>query len=179
MSQLADRYATALFEVTKKSGTSQQVMETLIALRNSLDENKKVFGVLSNPMISDSDKKTVLIKAIGPQSGSELETFFQLLVKNNRLAAIPQIATAFENKMSKEMGMVSGEVQSAVELTEQEKERVKKLIESKLSSSVDLKFKVNPNMIGGIEAKVGSYIFEDSVKSHFEKLNDFITRRVQ
>lgn len=179
MSQLADRYASALFEVTQKNGSSKQVLETLTALKNSLEENKRVYEVLMTPTISDSDKKSVLIQAIGPQSSKELEPFLQLLCKNNRLSSLSQIATAFENRISEEMGVISGEVQSASELTEQEKSRVKKLIESKLSASVDLKFKVNPKMIGGIEAKVGSYIFEDSVKSHMEKLNDFITRRIQ
>ena len=89
------------------------------------------------------------------------------------------IVTAFEEKSSLDLGVISGVVRSAAELSVDEKESVKKMIEEKLSKKVELQFTVDSKMIGGIEAKVGSYIFENSIKSHMQKLNDFITRRVQ
>ncbi len=179
MSQLSERYATALYEVTKKKGNTQEVLETLTALRTSLLENKEILEILSTPLISDSDKEGVLKNAVASGLNEEIGTFFQLLTKNNRLSEIPQIVTAYQNCVANEMGVESGVVRSATELSDTEKTQVKSLIEKKLSKKVDLKFKVDPKMIGGIEAKVGSFIFEDSIKTHMQKLNDFITRRVQ
>ena len=179
MSQLAERYATALFEVTKKKGNGAECLETLLALKESLMENKDILEILGTPLISDVEKEGLLKSAVGSAMNDELATFFQLLTQNNRLGELPQIVTAYQEKASQEMGLVSGTVRSAVELTEQEKTEVKNIIEKELSTSVELSFSVDSTMIGGIEAKVGSYIFEDSIKSHMQKLNDFITRRVQ
>ena len=179
MSQLADRYATALYEATKKSGSSAQVLETLVALKESIADNKQIMEILSMPLISPAEKQDVLKSAVGQSFNEELGNFFQLLARNNRLGALPSIVTSLQEKTAEDLGVVAGKVRSAVELSEQEKAEVKKIIESQLSSSVELKFQVDPEMIGGIEAKVGSYIFEDSIKSHMQKLNDFITRRVQ
>lgn len=179
MSQLAERYATALFEVTKAKGNGKECLETLVALRESLLENKDILELLGTPLISDSDKEAVIKSAVGSAMNDELTTFFQLITKNNRLAELPKIITAYQEKTSEEMGLVSGTVRSATELSDQEKAEVKKCIETELKVSVELQFQVDPKMIGGIEAKVGSYIFEDSIKSHMQKLNDFITRRVQ
>lgn len=179
MSQLADRYATALYDVTKAKGSTNEVLETLEALKISLEQNKDVFEILNTPLIADSDKEAVLKSAVGSALNDELATFFALLTKNNRLNEIPTIAVAFQAKVASEMGVESGVVRSAMELTDAEKTDVRNLIEKKLSKKVTLEFSVDPKMIGGIEAKVGSYIFEDSIKTHMQKLNDFITRRVQ
>lgn len=179
MSQISERYATALYEVTQAKGNTSEVLATLKALKTSLEENKDVLEMLNAPLLSDTDKEAVLKSAIANAINDELSTFFSLLIKNNRLLLLPQIVQALEDKVAQEMGVESGTVRSATELTDSEKTEVQKLIEKKLSKKVDLSFVVDSKMIGGIEAKVGSYIFENSIKTHMQKLNDFITRRVQ
>ncbi len=179
MSQLSERYATALYDVTQKTGNTGEVLETLMALRESLAENKMIEEVLSTPLISDAEKEEILKKAVASSLTDELTTFFQLLTKNNRLSELPQIVTAYQEKVSAEMGIESGSVRSASELSDSEKSSVQSLIEKKLGKKVELEYSVDPKMVGGIEAKVGSYIFENSIKTHMQKLNDFITRRVQ
>ena len=179
MSQLAERYATALYEVTQAKGNTAATLETLEALQMSLSENKDVAEILSTPLISDTEKEGILKSAVGSGLNDELATFFTLITKNNRISEIPTIAAAYKAKVAQEMGVESGTVRSATELNDTEKTEVKALIEKKLSKKVELTFSVDPKMIGGIEAKVGSFIFEDSIKTHMQKLNDFITRRVQ
>ena len=179
MSQLAERYANALFDVTTQKGNTQDTLDILAALKEALQSNPDIHDVLSTPLISDNDKIAVLKSAVAGGLNDELGTFFQLLTKNNRLSEIPLIADAFKERSLKDKNVTQGTVESAVELSDTEKNNVTKMIEDKLTTKVDLTFKVNPNMIGGIEAKVGSYIFEDSIKTHIQKLNDFITRRVQ
>lgn len=179
MSLLAERYAIALYEVTKSKGTSQSCSDSLHELASALESNKDVLDLLSTPLISDNDKEAILKSALAGDNNQELETFLKLLTKNNRLSEIPQISKAFHDKALQEKNVISGKVQSAAELSDPEKNEIKNVIEKQLNSNVDLSFEVNPQIIGGIEAKVGSYIFEDSIKTHMQKLNDFITRRVQ
>lgn len=179
MSQVAERYAQALFDVAQKNNKVQEISESLEALGSSIEKNVEVKNVLISPLLTNQQKVDIIKNALGSNVSKELATFFDLLAKNNRLAAIPEVVTAFKNAIARTSGVVTGEVQSAVELSDQEKSEVKNIIETKLSRKVELQYNVNPKMIGGIEAKVGSYIFEDSIKSHMQKLNDYITRRVQ
>ncbi len=179
MSQLADRYSTALFEVLKDKNQIDQNLESLVALKESLNSNKQILEILNAPLIDDNEKLAIIKNAFSEGMTKELETFFQLLSKNGRLADLPLIVARLEEKVANEQGIERGVVRSAMELNDDEKERIQSIIENKLSKKVELQFNVEANMIGGIEAKVGSYIFEDSVKSHMQKLNDFITRRVQ
>ncbi len=179
MSQLAERYSTALFEVLKDKNQIDNNVSVLVALKQSLKSNSEIIDLLNSPMISDTEKLSIVKNAIGNDLTKELETFFELLLKNNRLADLPMIVTKLEERVAEEQGVEKGIVRSATELSDDEKQRIQKIIENKLSKKVELQFNVESNMIGGIEAKVGSYIFEDSIKTHMQKLNDYITRRVQ
>lgn len=179
MSQIAERYATALYEVAKANGNLDKDMDVLKALKQSLLDNKEILEMLKTPLMSDTEKEGVLKSSVGSDLNDELSTFFALLTKNGRLGEIPSIVKALEDKVSRDLGVSSGSVRSAIELTEVEKKNVQELIEKELGTKVNLSYTVDEKMIGGIEAKVGSYIFEDSIKTHMQKLNDFITRRVQ
>ena len=179
MSQLASRYASALFEVTQKNGITAETLDSLLALSSAITNNPQVNEALKAPLLTDLEKQQILKVSLGGAPSKELETFIKLLSKNNRLHEIPQMTAAYEDKVTADKGLMKGTVSSATELSPDEKSRVQKMIENKLKTTVELNYQIKPEMIGGIEAKVGSYIFEDSVKSHMSKLNDFITRRVQ
>jgi F-type H+-transporting ATPase subunit delta len=179
MSQLANRYATALFEVTEKNSTTSQVLALLETLKTSLRMNPDVINLIKTPMLSDGDKEAIIKSALGDSVPDEMSSFIKLLTKNNRLHDLPVIAEAFEQKVTHSKGLLKGTVSSAMELSADEKNSIRSMIEKKLQSKVELSYQIRPEMIGGIEAKVGSFLFEDSVKSHMSKLNDFITRRVQ
>lgn len=179
MSTVSSRYATALYEATAQTKQEMQTLETLQALAESLEQNKEATALLSSPLLTEEQKTSILVQSLGSALTDELKNLIALLAKNNRLDQIPNIVEAFKQKFSAEKGIISGDVFSAVELSDDEKLKVKKSIEKKLAAIVELKFQVKPSMIGGIEARVGSFIFEDSVQSNMQKLNDFITRRVQ
>ncbi len=178
MSPLAKPYATALFEVTEKAGKTGETLKVLLALVESLEKNQDIFDFFKSPLVSNEDKKVLLKKALGLLTMDELKNFFEILVENNRFTEFFDIVKVFETINSENSGFTKGFVDSAVELTNSEKSEVKKFIEDQLSCPVEFQFNVKPEVIGGIEARVGGYFFEDSVKCHIKKLNDFIVRRV-
>lgn len=179
MSQVAERYALSLYEVCLEKKNVENTLEALSALSESFENHEDIRTVLTSPLVSNSDKISILNSALQGHMSDELKTFFELLAKNNRIGSLTDIARNFKEIVDKTSGVVTGEVTSAVALSDAEKSEVQKTIETKLGQKVQLKFSINEKMIGGIEARVGSYIFEDSIKSHMQKLNDYITRRVQ
>lgn len=179
MSQVAQRYAVALFELTEAKKVTSEVLETLRALRDGYRSNPELVGTMKSPLLSSSDKVGILKTALGEKLSPEMDGFLKLLSKNDRLAELAAIAQAYEERVAAAQGVLHGVVRSATTLSQDEQTRIQKMIETKLKTSVHLTYQVQADMIGGIEAQVGSYIFEDNVKSHMSKLNDFITRRVQ
>jgi len=179
VSLVAERYALALFQVSSNKETKESINAYLKELSKALSQYADVKKLFYSPMISSPDKLKILKTAVGGELPGELDSFFKVLSQNNRIGSLPKISKAFESLINKSSGKMNGSVVSATELSDEERKSLKETIEKELNTSVSLEFKVDPKVIGGLEAKVGSYIFEDSVQSHMEQLNDFITRRIQ
>ena len=176
MSQVVERYATALYEVTQAKGLVAQTLEVLEALQISLEDHGELAPFLSTPLISSAEKEETLKKLVGEALNDDLAAFLSLVVKNKRTTEFPQIVEAYRARVTQAKGVERGKVRSAIELTDEEKQKVQGAIQQKLQKDLHLTYVVDPEMIGGIEAQVGSFIFEDSIKNHMQKLNDFVVK---
>ena len=127
MSQVGERYAQALFDVAQKNNNTKEISEALTALGSSIEKNDEIKKVLVSPLLTNQEKVEMIKLAMGSSINKELLTFFDLLAKNNRLAAIPEVVKAFKNAISKTSGVMTGEVQSAVALSDQEKTEIQNI----------------------------------------------------
>jgi F-type H+-transporting ATPase subunit delta len=174
-SQAVQAYATAFYEMSKEGGKANSFADDASSLALAF-KDPEILMFFKSPLYSVEDKEAVVAKALGGKVDSLLSDFINLLAKNGRLGLFPSIIEEFKDATSGGKGQKKGEVFSATELSETEKKNLQQSIEKKLGTSVSLGFKVNPDLIGGIEARVGSYIIEDSLKSNLEKLNDSLKR---
>ena len=177
MSRIANIYALALFSQQTKAN-AKQALSFLNALNQSLQTNPDVFNMLKSPFLRDSQKQAIFKEVLKSTGNLELMGFFGILIGNKRLSKLPEIVRIFETIFDKSSGKTKGTVCSAVELTDGEKEEIKQVIENQISGLVDLQFLVVPEMIGGVEARASGYVFEDSIRSHIQKLSDFIIKGV-
>ena len=142
------------------------------------DRDKFIQQTFQSPLISNQDKKKLVESSLKGNVPEVVKSFISVLANNNRFSSLPGISDSFQRMINDSTGMMVGNVRSATPLSDPEKANLKTIIEKELSTKVELNYQVEQSMIGGLEAKVGSYIFEDSMKSHIQKLNDHITRSV-
>lgn len=177
MNQLVATYSSSLYDLSKDAGTTNRLVEELDALAPIFKE-KEVQQFFNSPITSALDKETALLKAIGDKVDKSILDFLKLLAKNNRLGLLPEIIEAFKESCAMSgKGLRRGEVSSATELSASEKSNLQQSIEKKLGFPVSLDFKINPELVGGIEAKVGSYVISDSLKSGITRMNESLKRR--
>jgi F-type H+-transporting ATPase subunit delta len=174
-SQAVSAYATAFYEMSKESGKANTFAEDATNLATAF-KDPEILHFFKSPLYSLEDKEAVVAKALGGKVDVLLSDFINLLAKNGRLDIFPNIIEEFIDASSGGKSSKKGEVFSATELSDTEKKSLQQSIEKKLGTSVNLGFKVDSSLIGGIEARVGSYIIEDSLKSNLEKLNDSLKR---
>jgi F-type H+-transporting ATPase subunit delta len=139
-------------------------------------KDPEVVSFFKSPLFSPLDKENVITQALGGKLDGVLADFLKLLAKNGRIGLFPQIIDEFKESSAGGKGVKKGEVYSPSALNDSEKQNIKEAIEKKLNIQVNLDYQVNPDLIGGIEAKVGSFIFEDSLRSNLKKLNDSLKR---
>ena len=183
MSQVSDiskRYAKALFELSESAGTTEAVLSDLQSLAASLDEEGKAFRVLLAPILSDEEKNEFIKMSFSKGLESEeVVDFLHLLVEKERMGYIFEIITAYQEYCDNKNSVVRGTVRTRMKLEDSERAQVEETISKRLGKKALFQYKEDPEVIGGLVAEVGSYLFDGSLESQIRMLNDDLTRSSQ
>ncbi|NNE66252.1 MAG: ATP synthase F1 subunit delta [Pyrinomonadaceae bacterium] len=170
---IARRYAGALADVVVSSGSSEEVTAELNSWNELIKSNQDLRSAFSNPSIAHLSKEKVLESLIGKTGPSQTTAnFLRVLLRNSRLTELDSITTKFVNVLEERSGKISGTVISARELTGEEKESFKNSLLEKTGKEVKLEFGVDPELIGGAVTRVGSTIFDGSVRTQLDSLRE-------
>lgn len=173
----AMRYARALFDVVKKEGDTQQVGRELAAFAQLVAGNEMLARTLVNPAIPVQRKRGVieqLLARVGPLS-PVLSKLLLMLADRDRLALLPEIATAYESRLMDEAQVVRAQVTTAVELPADRVGQLHAGLMRATGRQVQLETRVDPSIIGGAIARIGSTIYDGSVTTQLEKVKERLT----
>jgi F-type H+-transporting ATPase subunit delta len=170
---IARRYAVALADVVMKSGETQTVQTELRQWETLLSSNTELQNAFGNPAISFANKEKVLEQLISRSGPSKTSAnFLRVLLKNGRLKEIDEINEKFSAVLEERSGIVSASITSARELPSDEKEHLKRNLEKLTGRRVNINFSIDENIIGGVVTRIGSMVYDGSVKTQLENLRE-------
>lgn len=176
--EIAIRYAKALFHISLEKKNQEKVFSDLRALEQVLVADKTAFEFLTSISTSQEVKKQSIEKACTNVGlTEEAERLVKILAARDRLAVFSEIVQAFQALMDTENKVARGLVRSATELDAQERKKVETMVEGVLKKKVVLSYKVEPSLIGGLVAQVGSYVFDDTLNTHLKRIHEDLKRR--
>jgi F-type H+-transporting ATPase subunit delta len=162
-------YANALFEAAQDKGRLEPVREQLAQFVAAEAEVPELRALLRNPEIDPRARAAVLEELLA--SGDEvLRNFLLVLADKGRAGQLEEIAREFERLIAEHEGIVHAELTTAVELSEDEADKLLSQIEKASGRKVEASRSVDPNLIGGIVLKVGSHRLDASVRGRLERL---------
>jgi len=174
---LARRYALALFGLAREAQATDawlQELEALVELaRTSPDLNR----VLFTPLSPREDRRRV-VRELGRRLSlsTELNSFLLLLIDENRTTLLPTVAEEFRTLVDRASGRVEALVRSARELTDEQMDRIRRALSARVSAEVTLRTEVDPDLIGGVVARVGDLLFDGSVKTQLASLAESLRK---
>jgi len=175
------RYATALYSAANKEKQLENVEKDLKDIQGSLKKKGKLADYVMNPSIKRSEKRDLLVSAMGKTKASKLTTnLMGLLAENGRLNKLNGIATAFATIMSAHRGEIECEVTTAKPLDaamQQELEAALKLF-VKSGQSINIKTTVDPAILGGMVVSIGDKYVDMSTAAKIKKYSDLIQSAV-
>ena len=178
ISELAQRYAKATFELAVDSRNQEKVILDLRALEQIFTKDPEVSIFLTNPTIKPTQRVEVLEKALQNKGLSkEALDLSMLLARKDRFGLFGEIVLAFEAQADAANNVCRGTVRSATALGPEDRQRIESTVEKVIKKKVIMTYKVDPNVIGGLVAQVGSYTFDDSISSHLRRMNEELKRR--
>ena len=163
-------YVDALFEVAGSAESVEALLPTLDGFASALRASQELRAVLSNPGV-ERDKKNALVSAVAGRVGMNgLGTrLLTTLLHNNRLFKLEEVASAARERLDKERRVVEARVTSAAPLRNGDTARIKEALAAKTKRSVRLVEDVDPALLGGFVVKVGSEVYDASLKQRLER----------
>ncbi len=166
------RYAQVLLEVAAELNKVDEFEEELKWLDSVLKSNPKLFLILKNPLLQPKKKKELVDKVFSKNINLKLKNFLYLLIDKRRVEILEGVLKEYQSRADEYRGVVKAEVQSAVELSKQKVEEIKRALESKLKKTIKIEAKVFPKIIGGLIIYIGSSIIDRSITGRLKVMRE-------
>ena len=168
---IADRYASALYELSSKNKCIDEVLNDLLTIEDYNIQNNDFNLLIKSPLITSNEKLNILQKILSDHSANILTSnFIKVISHNKRINFLSAIIARYYAINAEKRGDVIADITSAEELTDQQKNGIKDQLRSILGEKLSLNYKIDHKIIGGLIVKVGSKMIDSSLNSKINKL---------
>ena len=174
----AARYARALFDVALKERADLQGIGTeLSAFAGLLTDNAALARVLANPAIPTGRKRAVVEQLLARSPLSPLVSrLLLLLAERDRLMLVSDMADAYRSRLMDHAQVVRAEVTTAMPLPPDRLAALQQGLARATGRQVEIDARVDPGIIGGAVARIGSTVYDGSVTTQLEKLKQQLSK---
>lgn len=174
LSAVAARYANALADVVTAPGavlSPQQALAELGSFEAALEESRELREALVTPAVPHGRKKAVIGRIVDVLGISRVpRNFLYVLVDHRRIASLSGIIRQFDDVIDERMGFARAEVSSAIRLEEAQRTALNQRLERVTGKRIRARFAVDPALIGGAVARIGSTVYDGSVRGRLRSL---------
>jgi len=178
-SAVANRYASALVDVVTASGSPLKPEDAVVQLRSAAKmvvDSAELRNALMTPAIQNSRKRAVIGKLLDSTATSHLiRNFIFVIIDHRRIAILDEIREAFELLLDERMGFVRAEVTSAAPLDKQRSAGLESELSNLTGKRMRLRFTVDPELLGGVVARIGSTVYDGSLRGQLQQLRKQLT----
>ena len=175
MEEIAEVYARALFEVAKENDVLDRVHDELGEFADALAEDRNLQVFLFSPYFSSEEKKNGVSRIVS-DADERTVNFLELLAERHRMPALFRIRRSFDSMWAEENKLLPVTVTSAVELDEELVSSIGERIEEQTGRRVELSSNVDPDVLGGLQVRVGNMVLDATVRNRLEQLRKQVAK---
>lgn len=168
MADVGIEYGVALYELAAESGLKDVIYRDMCTLNECFLENKIYLKLLSSPAISKTERYKMIDDAFGSMH-LYTRSYLKILVKNNHVKQFFDSFYHYEVFYNEALNIKKAVVTTSMPLTDQEKEKIQTTLSKREKANIDISYKIDKNILGGIIIDIGGEKLDGSLK---RKLND-------
>jgi len=175
LSTIARPYADALFETARASGEGLDKWLAVVEELARLMSHPQVAEVVADPKLDDGqvvDLLGSLVKQPLPPAGTN---FLKLLVANQRLAVLPEVAVQFRQLKNEAEGVADCMIETAFPMADGEVSELLAALTKRFGTKLRPTVQVNPALIGGVRIAVGDQVLDNSVRARLNQMQTALT----
>ncbi len=173
LSAIATRYARALVDVVTEPGSGidpQLALEQLRQIARMVSTSDDLRNALLSPAVSPGRKRAVVEKLISVHV--KLRNFLFVVIDHRRVHEIPSMVQAFEALLDEHLGFIRADVSSAQPLNQQQRGALEEQLSRLAGKKAKLNFQTDPALVAGVVARMGSKVYDGSVRGQLERLRE-------
>jgi F-type H+-transporting ATPase subunit delta len=166
---IARPYATAVFRLAKEKNALAEWSNQLFLLA-AVATDAQMKALIDDPKLPSEVLERMVLAVCEGKLSVHAVNMVKLLIENNRLVIIPEIAAAFEALKAQDEGTLEAELTAASVLTDAQVKTLIKQLEAKFGKKIEAQVKLDPQLIGGIKIVVGDTVIDASVRGQLQEL---------
>jgi F-type H+-transporting ATPase subunit delta len=176
----ANRYARALFDVAVKEKQDLGMIDRELAEFIDLLKQHASFGkVLLNPAVPAPRKRAAVAAVISQAKLSPaMAKLLVLLAERDRFILLPDLLAAYRQRVRDFQKIVRAEVVTAEPLSAERAQAVERGLEQASGRHVQMDTRVDPSLIGGVVARIGSTVYDASIATHLQKMKQRLVESI-
>ncbi len=170
--KITRRYSLALYGAAKDGKVLPDVEKDVKMIIESLESSRELTLFFSNPVINSVKKDEIIDEIFGKNINKLTLDYLHILVERKRENIILDLLKDFVQLKNDNDGIVDAVVETTVEMSDKEKEKLTKKIEDHLKLKVHPVYQINKDLIGGFRVKYKDTIIDASIKRQLEVLKE-------
>jgi len=167
----ASRYAKALLDVMIREGSPEQAEQELASLADLFERHEDLRKAMLNPAIPVTAKRSVMQQLVARvQPSRPVGKLMMLLAERDRLELLPDLLAAYRDRLMDYLQVVRAEVLTAISLPEERVAQLKQRLADVTGRRVVMTTRVDPSIIGGVVARIGSTVYDGSVATQLARI---------
>ncbi|MGD0480716.1 MAG: ATP synthase F1 subunit delta [Terracidiphilus sp.] len=171
------RYAQAFADVVQDLKLDSAALDRQFAdFLATWEGSAELRTLFVNPTFPATQKVAILDK-LNAEMGlqKELRNLLAVLINNNRIAHVAEVAADWRRILQEQQGIRPAEIVTARELSEEERDALAADVAKLAGAKIDASFRLDKGILGGAVVRIGSTVYDGSVRGRLERLREALT----
>lgn len=172
MTQISKEYAAAFFMLASEKEKQEEYGDALKILQDVFAQNPEYPVFLASPSIPLSERLDAIKQAFADRLPEDAVSFLKLLCQRGRLDHFSDVAEEYENLLDASKRVSGATVTSAVALTDGEKAKLRKKLETISNMTVSMEYVIDPSLLGGMIVEMDGKVLDGSLKNRLREIKE-------
>nr|WP_297394653.1 F0F1 ATP synthase subunit delta [uncultured Peptostreptococcus sp.] len=176
ISQVASRYAEALFQLAEEENQLSQIYSEIEDLNKLILENTNLYDVLRSPFIGKDEKLSIADQLFTDKLSKNARNFLMVLIENSRTTELDSIVKSYKQMLDIKNNVAEGKVITAIALSPDKLVELEGKLSAKYNKTIKLTNEIDERILGGALVKIGNEEIDGSLKSRLEGIKDTLSQ---
>ena len=172
---LVRSYAEALFRLAEAEGELDAVERQLFAFAALLERETRLRDALVDPLLPPENKKQLIAETLGEHANPLALNLLGFVIELGRAREVGRIVEALAEVVAATRERAVAEVRTAVALDEARAKKLTEALSKAAGRPIEIRVIVDPDVLGGVLARVGDEIFDGSVRTRLQEAREQLT----